>query len=105
MDAYHIALSVHLIALMCASGASALVHFAETRFQRADNPGEALQWLKFTGNVAKVFPIAVITLFLTGAYMTAMFGVWTWGAGFVQAGITAVVLLMASGATLGGRMR
>lgn len=105
MDGYHIALVIHFFALMSASGASALVHFAETRFERAEKPAEALQWLKMTGNVAKIFPMAVITLFLTGAYMTAAFGAWTWGTGFVQAGVTAVVLLMASGATVGGRMR
>jgi type IV secretory pathway VirB2 component (pilin) len=105
MDAYHVALYIHFLALISAACASSLAHFAHARFAKADTPKEAGQWLAFTGKVAKTFPIAIVTLLLTGGYMTSATGAWSWSLGWVQAGATGAVLLFIMGATAGVRGR
>jgi hypothetical protein len=105
MDGYHIALFVHLIALVAASAAAALTHFAEGRCRRAATVTEALHWHELTGSVAKVFPIAILTLLATGGFMVGNGRVWSWSAGWVDAGITGAVLLFVIGGVLGARGR
>jgi hypothetical protein len=103
MDAYHIALYIHFLALISAACASSLAHFAHSRAARAESPREMGQWLAFTGKVARTFPIAIVTLLLTGGYMTSATGLWSWSLGWVQAGATGAVLLFVAGATAGIR--
>lgn len=105
MDAYHVALFIHLMSLVAAACASAIVHFAVHRRGHAAAVGEALQWHAFAGATARVFPIAVLTLVATGSWMAAITGNALWHAGWLQAGLLGAVLLMASGATIGRRAR
>lgn len=105
MDGYHTALFLHLIALVAASAAAGLTHFAEGRCRRAATATEALHWHEFTGSVAKVFPIAIVALLATGGFMVGDGGAWSWSAGWVEAGIAGAVLLFASGGVLGARGR
>jgi cytochrome c-type biogenesis protein CcmH/NrfG len=101
MTKYQIALFIHLLALLAATAASAIVKLAAGR--RADAPTlrEALEWGKLIGTTSRTFPIAVFTLVATGAYMTA--GRWGWRQGWIEAGVLGSLLLLASGAALGRR--
>lgn len=101
MTAYQAALLVHLLALLAATSASALVHFAARRKAQAAGLREALEWGKVVATTARIFPIAVVTLVASGAYMTA--ARWGWRTGWVEAGFAGSLLLLVSGAILGTR--
>src|SRR5690242_15620064 len=53
------------------------------------------------GKVGKLFPVAIIGLFGTGAYMTSHF--WTWGTRWIDIGIAALVVLTIQGAGIAER--
>jgi hypothetical protein len=55
----------------------------------------AAPWGMLSGKVAKLFPVAIIGLFATGAYMTHKF--WTWSTPWIVMGIVALVVLFAQG--------
>ncbi len=105
MDGYHIALFIHLFAILAATAATAVVEVAQTRGRRAATVAEALEWHASAGRAARTFPAAVLALVLTGGYMIRAGGAWSWQMGWVQAGLTGAVLLLASGAVLGPRAR
>jgi uncharacterized membrane protein len=101
-NGYHIALFIHLLALVAASAAAAIVHFAGARGGRATSPDEALQWRDLVDSTEKVFPAAVVTLFATGVFMMYQAG-WMWSAGWIVAGILGAVTLAVIGRILGFR--
>ena len=101
MTNYQIALSVHLLALLAATAASAIVHLAAARRAAAPSLGAAMEWGRLIGSTSRVFPIAVVTLVATGAYMVV--GRWQWSAGWVTAGLCGAFLLLVSGAVVGRR--
>ncbi len=101
MDGYRIALFVHLLSLLVATAAAGITHLAERRLHGATTAAEARQWHGIVMGTAQVFPVAVVGLVLSGAYMVHR--AWTWNTGFVDAGLLAAVLLMVSGIVLGRR--
>lgn len=103
--AYHIALLVHLLAFGTAAGCAALMHFAEHRREHGATVGEVLQWHGTMGKIARVFPLALVVLILSGGYMVGAGGVWTWKLAWVQAALTGAVLIGAVGGMIGGRAR
>jgi hypothetical protein len=58
-------------------------------------------WGAVAGQVGKFFPIAIIGLFGTGAYMTQHF--WTWSTRWIDIAIVALVVLAVQGAGIGER--
>jgi hypothetical protein len=104
MHGYHIALFIHLLALLGAFAASSLVHFSMLRLREAGDGREALQWLGLAHRLARVFPVALLVLLGSGVWMVRE--AWDWDAGLVEAGLTGVVLLFVlGGAVEGGRAR
>ena len=103
MIAYRVALFLHIIALVAASSAAVIVHLAHARYRNATGRAEARGWHRLLGSVTRTFPIAVVTLVATGAYMVSTMGANAWALGWVQAGLVAAVFLFASGATIGVR--
>jgi hypothetical protein len=104
MHGYQIALFLHLLALLAAFSASAVVHFATARMRDARTGADALQWLGLCHRLSRVFPLALATLLASGAWMTHR--LWTWDTGFVDAGLAGVAILFVSGAFVeGGRAR
>jgi hypothetical protein len=101
MDAYHIALFLHIVTLVAAASAAAVVKLAVGRRIRARTVGEVLDWHNVMNSAAKIFPISLASFFLTGAYMLSRAGTHAWSAGFVVAGVAGIVLLFASGTFLG----
>jgi hypothetical protein len=91
MQTYDIALFFHLLALLAGTSASAAIALAMQRVRRARTGGEALLWLALCKNVAKTFPVALVVLVATGAYMVHR--AWAWNDGWVDAGLAGVVLL------------
>lgn len=100
MNRYDLALFLHLLALLAAVAASTIVHVSMGKIRSARSGGEALQWLGLAHAFSRVFPIALAALLGTGAWM--VHGRWSWGAGFVEAGLAGVAILAVSGAVFEG---
>jgi hypothetical protein len=101
MTSYQFALFLHLLALMAATAASAIVHFAAGRRAATHSLREALEWGTLMGSASRIFPVAVLTLVATGSYMVA--GRWQWNVGWIVAGLLGSVTLFVSGAVIGKR--
>src|SRR4051812_49817775 len=69
MDLYPLAKYVHLVALFVAAGVTAVTKLAAGRRMRARTVGEALDWHNVLMSAAKLFPICLLVLAITGGYM------------------------------------
>jgi hypothetical protein len=96
LDTYHVVLYVHLLALFVGIGAGAVLLTCLFQLRAARTLEQAVPWGMVAGKVGKFFPIAIVGLFATGAYMTSHF--WTWGTGWIVVAIVGLVVLAAQGA-------
>jgi hypothetical protein len=101
MDLYHIALYLHIVAVIVASAATAVTKLAAARRSRARTIGDVLEWHNVLMSTSKWFPIVLAVFVLTGAFMLSRGQASVWGSGFVVAGLVGVLLLFASGTYLG----
>lgn len=105
MDSYHIALFIHLVTLLVAAGATAITKLAAARCARARTVGELQEWHGLLVSAARLFPICLAFFVASGAYMLGVAHASVWTSPYVVAGLTGVVLLLASGAFLGAKAR
>jgi hypothetical protein len=103
MDRYHVALFIHIVTLIVAVYATAVTKLAVGRSSSARTVGDALDWHGVLMSTSKLFPICLFAFTITGAYMLSFAQPSVWGSGFVVAGLTGVVLLLASGVFLAVR--
>jgi hypothetical protein len=103
MDLYHLALFVHILAVVVASGVTAVTKLAVGRRIRARTVSEALDWHNTLISAARLFPLCLAVFVLSGGYMMSVVRVSVWNTGFILAGLVGVVLLLASGTYLGIR--
>jgi hypothetical protein len=103
MDLYHVMLYVHFVALIIGIVATTLAHFAMFQAERATTVGEMGRWLRMMPRVTKLFPLALLTFFVSGGYMASK--TWGWQSSFVQVGTVAIVILLVNGIIMGTRMR
>jgi len=101
MNSYHIALFLHILALMLAASATAVTKLAVGRRIRARTVGDALEWHRVQMGASKLFPISLAVFTLTGSYMLSVARIHVWSTGFVVAGLVGVALLFVSGTFLG----
>ena len=101
MDAYRIVLFLHLCALLAAIGAGSVAHLAQARMAGAGNPADVRQWVRLLKRLARVFPVALLALLTTGAYL--VHERWAWNLGWVDAGLAGVGLLFVNGRFVVGR--
>jgi hypothetical protein len=101
MDRYHIALFIHIVALMVAAGTTAVTKVAAGRFACAKTIGDALDWHSVLSSASKMFPVCLAAFVITGSYMLSFANASAWHSGFVVAGLTGSFLLLASGGFLG----
>jgi len=100
MDQYHLALFVHIVTLIVAAFATGITKLAVVRRNNARSVGDALDWHGVLLSTSKLFPICLVVFTITGAYLLSFGPAGVWGSGFVVAGLTGVVLLLASGVFL-----
>lgn len=62
---------------------------------------DAAPWGAVAGKTEHAFPIAILGLFGTGAYMTS--DIWTWSTGWIDVSIAGLALLALQGPLVGGR--
>ena len=101
MDAYHIALFLHVVTLIVAASATAVTKLAVGRRIRARTVREALEWHELLVKTSRLFPICLAAFLATGIYMVSIAGARAWSAGFVVAGLAGITLLFGSGTYLG----
>jgi len=101
MDTYHIALFLHIVALIVAASATAVTKLAVGRRIRARTLGESLEWLNVQISASAAFPITLAAFVITGSYMVSKGGPRAWASGFVVSGLVGVGFLLASGTYLG----
>jgi hypothetical protein len=99
LNTYHYVLYVHLLALFVGIGAGAVLLTCLFQLRAARTLEEAVPWGRVAGQVGKLFPVAILGLFGTGAYMTSDF--WTWSTPWIDVAIAALVVLGAQGGGLG----
>lgn len=101
MDTYHYVLYIHLLSLFVGIGAAAVLSVCLFQLRGARELMEALPWGRVAGKTGRIFPIAILGLFGSGAYMTS--DVWTWSTGWIQVGIAALVVLAIQGPVIAER--
>jgi hypothetical protein len=72
---YHVVLYMHLLALFIGIGAGSVLLVCLLQLRAARTLADAVPWGMVAGKTGRVFPIAILGLFATGAYMTT--DVWT----------------------------
>jgi hypothetical protein len=95
LDTYHVVLYIHLLALFVGIGAATVLLVCLFQLRGAQTLADAVPWGSVAGKTARTFPIAVLGLFGTGAYMTI--DVWTWSTGWIAVSIAGLVLIALQG--------
>lgn len=101
MDTYQVVLYVHLLAVFIGIGAASVLMACLFQLRAAKTLAEAVPWGVVAGKTEHAFPIAILGLFGTGAYMTS--DIWTWSTGWIDVSIAGLVLLGLQGPLVGGR--
>jgi hypothetical protein len=101
LNTYQVVLYIHLLALFVGIGAGSVLLTCLFQLRAARTLEAAAPWGMAAGKVGKLFPVAVVGLFGSGAYMTSHF--WTWGTAWIVIGIVALVVLLAQGALIAER--
>ena len=98
MNTYHYVLYVHLLALFVGIGAGAVLLACLLQLRAARTLEQAAPFGMLAGKVGKFFPIAILGLFGTGAYMTAESSYpWTWSTPWIVMAIIGLAVLGAQG--------
>ncbi len=95
MNAYAIALFVHLLSLLVACAAASLTTFFGLRLRDASSQAEAGTWLALTRRVVPAFPVAVLGLLGTGIYLTRQR--WSWSMPWIGAALIGLGLIVMLG--------
>jgi hypothetical protein len=101
VDTYHYVLYIHLLSLFVGIGAATVLSVCLFQLRGARELTDALPWGKAAGKVGRFFPVAILGLFGSGAYMTS--DIWTWSTGWIQVGIAALVVLAIQGPVIAER--
>jgi hypothetical protein len=101
VDTYHYVLYIHLLSLFVGIGAATVLSVCLFQLRGARELADALPWGRVAGKVGRFFPVAILGLFGSGAYMTS--DVWTWSTGWIQVGIAALVVLAIQGPVIAER--
>ena len=104
MNTYHYVLYVHLLALFVGIGAGSVLLVCLLQLRAARTVEQAGPWGMMAGKMGKFFPVAIIGLFATGAYMTSTsISPWSWSTRWIDVGIAALIVLTVQGAGIAER--
>ena len=103
MDTYHVVLYIHLLALFVGIGEGSVLLACLLQLRAARTVEQAAPWGMMAGKVGKLFPVAILGLFGSGAYMTTSFVAWSWSTRWIDVGIAALVVLTVQGAGIAER--
>jgi hypothetical protein len=95
LDKYHVALYIHFLSLLIGIGAASVLTVCAFQLRAAHTLADAAPWGRVASKAGRLFPIAILGLFGSGAYMTS--DLWTWDTGWIEVGIGALVVLAIQG--------
>jgi len=95
LDTCHVVLYIHLLALSVGIGAGTVLLVCLFQLRGAQTLADAVPWGRVAGKTGRTFPIAILGLFGTGAYMTT--DIWTWSTRWIDVSIAGLVLLALQG--------
>jgi hypothetical protein len=95
LDTYNVVLYIHLLALFVGIAAGAILLVCLFQLRAAQTLADAVPWGRVAGKTARAFPVAILGLFGTGAYMTNH--IWTWSTRWIDVSIAGLVLLSLQG--------
>jgi hypothetical protein len=101
LDTYRTVLSVHLLGLVVASGAAGVTHFAHHMLRKAETLSDAARWGTAMKHGTMGFPVAIVLLLGSGAYMVS--DLWSWSASWVIGALTGLGLIVVLGEGVMGR--
>jgi uncharacterized membrane protein len=101
LDTYHVVLYIHLLSLFVGIGAASVLVVCLFQLRGAREVTDAVPWGMTAGKIGRLFPIAILGLFGSGAYMTS--DVWTWSSSWIVVGIVALVVLAIQGPMIAER--
>jgi hypothetical protein len=101
MDTYRTVLYLHFISLLIGFGAAAIIGVCLFHLRAAATLADAAPWGMLAGKTERVFPVAIIGLFATGAYLTS--DLWTWDTRWIDVSIAALVVIAVQGPVVAGR--
>jgi hypothetical protein len=95
LDTYHVVLYLHLLSLFIGIGAASILLVCTYQLRSALTLADAIPFGRIAGKLGRVFPIAIIGLFATGAYMTSK--IWTWDTGWIWVSIVGLAVVTLQG--------
>jgi uncharacterized membrane protein len=101
VDVYNVVLYLHLLSLLLGIGAATVIFLCLFRLRAAQTLGEAAPWGMLAGKIERIFPIAIVGLYGTGAYLTAE--AWTWDTSWIIVSIVAFAVVALQGPVVAGR--
>lgn len=101
MDTYHVVLYIHFLSLLIGFSAGMIETVCLFRLRAAETLEAAAPWGQLAGEIEKAFPVAILGLFGSGAYMTS--DVWTWGTSWIVLPIIGLAVLSIQGPLVAGR--
>jgi hypothetical protein len=101
MDAYHVVLDVHILSLLVGISAGVIATVCLLKLRRAETLADAAPWGQLAGQIEKAFPVSIVGLYATGAYMTSQF--WTWSTSWIVIPIVGLAVLSLQGPLVAGR--
>jgi hypothetical protein len=104
LNTYHYVLYLHLLSLFIGIGAASVLLACLFQLRAARAVEQAAPWGMMAGRMGKFFPVAILGLFATGAYMTSTSSSpWSWSTRWIDVAIAALVVLFAQGAGIAER--
>ena len=95
VDTYLVVDFLHLLALLVGIGAGSVLLVCLFQLRSAETLADAAPCGRVAGKTARAFPVAILGLFGTGAYLTS--DVWTWSTRWIDVSIAGLVLLALQG--------
>jgi len=95
LDTYHVVLYLHFLSLFIGIGAASVLLVCTFHLRLAETLADAIPWGRVAGKIGRVFPVAIIGLFATGAYMTS--DIWTWDTGWIYVSIIGLAVVAIQG--------
>jgi hypothetical protein len=100
MSTYQTVQYLHFLFLFAGVGTATIMVLCTYRLRAAATLEQALPWGMLAGKAKNAFPVVVLGLFGTGAYMTS--DLWTWDAGWIWPSIVGLALVAAQGPLVAG---
>jgi len=101
LDTYHVVLYVHFLSVFIGLGAASVLMACLFRLRASETLADAAPWGMMAGKIGRAFPVAVLGLFATGAYMTS--DVWSWSTGWIVVSIVGLAIVAIQGPLIAER--